>query len=730
VPVPLRQTFDFLMPAEIPTPTIGARLRVPFGARKLVGIVVAVKSCSDYPQDKLREALALLDSEPVFDPHLWSTLNWLSGYYLAPIGEVTEGAMPVVLRQGDPIKPPTKRSWRLTELGRSSPIDDLQRAPLQLAIIKRFMRSSVLSSEDFREESSGWRQAVDSLMNKGWLVSYAAEPSLPSKGNQATLNTPPLALNRQQETAVQIIYQAILAKKFASFLLHGVTGSGKTEVYFAAMQKVVELGQQVLLLVPEIGLTPQLIDRIEQRFTEPVVVMHSNLNKTERHLAWWHARVGNAKIIVGTRSAVFTALPKLGLIVVDEEHDGSFKQQDGVRYQARDVAIYRAKQHDIPIVLGSATPSLESYANAKSGRYQKIQLTERATSAKLPDITLLDLRQLPTQDGLSPLMSAAIKTTLEQGRQAMLFLNRRGYAPVLYCSDCGATAKCHRCDSHLTLHKKANRMRCHHCGYEGAAISNCTNCKSAALVDVGEGTQRVEQALAERFPAAKLLRIDRDSTRNKGQLTKLLEQARSGAVDILLGTQLITKGHDFPNVSMVGVLNADQGLYSTDFRASEHLFQQLVQVAGRAGRRDQQGQVLIQTAFPHHPFFDRVVQHDYQGFADELLSLRKSAAYPPFGFFALLRAESTHQSKALQFLRRAKRDIQVPEGVRVMDVIPAPMERRAGKYRAQLLLCSQQRSALNRSLRSWLDKLASDQDLRKLGGSVRWSLDVDPLDHY
>ena len=458
--------------------------------------------------------------------------------------------------------------------------------------------------------------------------------------------------------------------------------------------------------------------------------MHSGLNDSERHLAWWHARNNDAQIVIGTRSAVFASFANLGLIIVDEEHDASFKQQDSVRYQARDVAIYRAKESLIPIILGSATPSLESYQHAKSGRYHYLRLDQRATAAPLPEIVLLDLNRQPAADGLSPAMLETIQNTLDSGKQAMLFLNRRGYAPVIYCKDCGAGAKCHRCDSYLTLHKPVNRMRCHHCGYQGVAEKKCHSCASPNLVEVGEGTQRVEDALGVRFPQARVLRIDRDSTRNKGELQQLLEQARSGQADILLGTQLLSKGHDFPHVAMVGILNSDQGLYSTDFRASESLFQQIVQVSGRAGRRAQTGKVLIQTHFPTHPFFAWVQQHDFDGFAQQLLLQRRQYNYPPFGYFALLRAESIHQAKGLQFLRSAKADIPVFEGMQIMDAIAAPMERRAGKYRAQLLILATRRSLLNSALLEWLNNLADDASARKLAGAVRWSLDIDPLDHY
>ena len=733
VPLPLRQTFDFLLPSmhdDTTHPlTVGARVKVPFGPRNLIGLIVATKASSDYPLNKLKKAVKILDDDDLFDPPLWTTLNWLSRYYLAAIGEVMETAIPVALRQGADLTPPNKKTWRLSDTGRSSAIEELDRAPLQLAIVKKFMRSSFLGTEDFKQETGSWRSAISALIKKGWIEEYSTLPVLNVADHQAAA-VPKLQLTEQQQTAVGSLAKSISAATFSCSLLYGVTGSGKTEVYFAAMQKVLDLDQQVLLLVPEIGLTPQLVNRVQQGFACPVVAIHSGLNDSERHLAWWHARQGNAKIVIGTRSAIFTNFLNLGLIVVDEEHDGSFKQQDGVRYQARDVAIYRAKQHNIPIVLGSATPSLESYHNAAQGRYRLLKLSERATNVKLPEIELIDLSRQPSSDGLSPAMLEAISATLDLGKQVMLFLNRRGYAPVLYCKDCSTACHCHRCDSNMTIHRRNNRLRCHHCGYESAVPQRCASCQSESLVEVGEGTQRVEDALALRFPTARLLRIDRDSTRRKGELASLLEQAKNGEADILLGTQLITKGHDFPNVGTVGILDSDQGLYSTDYRASEALFQQILQVAGRAGRRKEVGRVFIQTHFINHPFFSWVKQHDFDGFAEHLLVERGHANYPPFGYFALLRAESTHQAKALQFLRSAKHNIPIHDGVMVMDAIPAPMERRAGKYRAQLLISARQRSNLNASLVEWLNYIDRNKEARKLSSSVRWSLDVDPIDLY
>jgi len=743
VPLPLRQTFDFLLPLELGPVAVGGRVKVPFGKRKLIGFITAIKTHSDYPVARLKPVMEVIDSSSLFDLHLWSTLQWLTSYYLAPMGEVLAAAIPVKLRQGAVVKPAGQKSWQLSSFGEKANLDTLSRAPLQMAIVERFRHDGCLSAENFKFESGSWRQAVKALIAKKWLKESEQVPRLTvstlAKGLQAGFE-----LNAEQNSAVSELTNAVDSNVFSCSLLHGVTGSGKTEVYFAVIQQVIDRGQQVLLLVPEIGLTPQLIDRVNATFSCPVTIMHSALNDSERHRAWWHSRQGEAKIVIGTRSAVFCAFSDLGLIVVDEEHDGSFKQHDGVRYNARDVAVYLAKKCNIPIILGSATPSLESYANAESGRYQKLVLSERATKVALPQVKLVDSSRIPCKDGLSAPMIEAISNTLQHQKQVMLFINRRGYAPVLYCKSCTASASCHRCDSNLTLHRRGSRqteskqsiesVRCHHCGYEGRVHHVCKDCGESELVEVGEGTQRVEESLIRRFPRARVLRIDRDSSRRKGELTQLLEQARSGSADILVGTQLITKGHDFPNVALVGILGVDQGLYSIDYRASEALFQQVLQVSGRAGRRDSVGQVLIQTAFPQNAFFQYVGQHDFDGFANSLMSERLAAAYPPFGFFALLRAESTHKDKALRFLRQVKTQLgvqgNIEEGVRVMDPIPAPLERRAGKHRAQLLICSNRRSSLNGRLMAWLNHLETDPPTRKLAASVRWSLDIDPYDHF
>lgn len=728
LPVPLYQSFDFLLPDSKQIP-VGARIQVPFGRRQLIGIVTNIKSQSQLPISKLKNVEKCLDSSPIFSDDLWQTLLWMQRYYQAPIGEVFDLALPTKLRQGSELKPAAKLCWKLTEnltekLDVES-VSKLKRAPVQQLVVQYLQANQQITVEDMLGERENWRPAIKQLLKKQIVVEHELQTNIEAQPINSQIK-----LNAQQQAACQKISQKLQNLEFSCSLLHGVTGSGKTEVYFEAIREVLAQGKQCLLLVPEIGLTPQLLDRVRSALSSQIVTVHSGLSDTERHQAWWQAKNGDAKIVIGTRSAVFTPFKSLGLVVVDEEHDGSFKQQDGVRYHSRDVAIYRAKLLNIPIMLGSATPCLESFANSKSGKFEYLELTERATQVALPKVALIDTTQQPLNDGLTPAMVEAIKTTLSQQAQVMLYLNRRGFAPVLYCADCKQAQKCHRCDANLTVHRQSNSVRCHHCGYQARMLSSCQSCSSVELREVGDGTQRLEQALNAIFPDARVLRIDRDSTRRKGELEKALTAVKDGEVDILIGTQLLTKGHDFPNIGMVGILGADHGLCSTDFRASEHLFQQVVQVAGRAGRRQTCGQVLIQSAFVEHPFFEFVKNHDYRAFAEQCLQERQAAALPPAAHLALFRAESVKPALAIGFLNLVKRHLAPSSAVSVMDAIAAPMERRAGKYRAQLLLQATQRSSLNQCLEQFLSSLNHDPQLKKQARSVRWSIDVDPQDLY
>jgi primosomal protein N' (replication factor Y) len=509
--------------------------------------------------------------------------------------------------------------------------------------------------------------------------------------------------------------------RFAPFLLDGVTGSGKTEVYLQLARMVMERAQQVLILVPEIGLTPQIVTRFARRFDAPIAVLHSGLGDAQRAREWHAAQQGRARIVIGTRSAVFTPLPQLGLIIVDEEHDASFKQQEGFRYHARDVAVVRAREQGVPVVLGSATPALESLHNARQGRYVHLRLTERAGSASAPTVEVIDVRRQPMVDSLSRSLREAIAAELHAGHQVLLFLNRRGYAPTWYCHDCGWIARCERCDANLVVHQRSERLRCHHCGADRRIDRVCPGCHGGNLHALGAGTERVEQALAREFGDAGVARVDRDSTRRKGALAGVLADIEARRARLLIGTQMLAKGHHFPGVTLVGVLNTDQGLLSADFRASERMAQLLTQVGGRAGRAEHPGRVLIQTACPDHPLLRVLLGSGYAAFAELALQERSDAELPPFTHLALVRAEAARRDLALEFLGRLD---GASKGVRVLGPTPAPMEKRVGHFRAQLMVLAAERAALHRTLSAWIDRMDSDPQARR----VRWSVDVDPVE--
>lgn len=723
VPTPLANLFDYRIPPNQSIPTIGARVRVPFGRRtNVVGVVVALAARSEIPEARLRSITQVLDTGALIPPELLALLKWAAVYYHYPLGEVIHTALPVRLRHGHPLETFARIVWRLTDVGCAARFDGARARAQQRMFNALRDAPDGLDDDALRQQGARWTNTIKALQAKGWVRLDTQECSEVA-AHSIVPGTP--ALNSAQQAAIDAIASV---SGFHAFLLHGVTGSGKTEVYLHAVERALNSGRTALVLVPEIGLTPQLVARFRQRFSVPLALLHSGLSDIERARAWGMAHAGKAPIVLGTRSAVFAPLPRLGVIIVDEEHDGSYKQQDGFRYSARDVAIMRAQGENVPVVLGSATPSLESIHHARAGRYTRLALAERAGSAALPTVQVLDMRRLNSDDGLSHPLRAAIAQRLERGEQSLLFLNRRGFAPIWMCHDCGWVAPCARCDARLTFHRASAQLRCHHCGTQARVPATCPTCEGTGLHALGEGTERVGSALTRLYPAARVVRIDRDSTRRKGALEAAFNRVHAGAADILVGTQMLSKGHDFPNVTLVAVVNADQGLYSADFRASEHLFQQIVQVSGRAGRGARPGHVLIQTYHPEHPLFAALIQQDYERFADYALAERRDAAYPPFQHLALLRAESTTPAAALAFLQTARRLAigAKPETVTVMEPIPSPMERRAGRYRAQLLLQAARRGPLHAVLDDWLPRLAA----LKQGKKVRWSLDVDPFDLY
>ncbi len=724
VPSPLYRLFDYLAPTEAANLVKGARVRVPFGRREMIGVVVGEVAQSELPASRLKTIAQPLDASAVISPPMLNLLQWAADYYHHPLGEVIHTALPVLLRQGRAPVVGGVKVWSLTLAGKAADPQTLKRAPVQKHVFEALaVAPDGLDAEQLAQVSQRFAAALKALCNKGWVSSHQRDPRPVPNGN---LQTAP-ELNPDQKSVVTTILAGLGG--FHPFLLHGVTGSGKTEVYLSVIGQALAQGKQALVLVPEISLTPQLVGRFERRFRAPIAVLHSGLNEQERLSAWLRASEGKAPIVIGTRSAVFTPLKNPGLIVVDEEHDASYKQQDGFRYSARDVAVMRAAREKTPIILGSATPSLESLKNARQGAYALIELPERTGSAVMPQVRLLDMRRLKPSEGLSLPLREALADRLKKGEQSILFLNRRGFSPVWMCFDCGWVAPCKRCDAQLTLHHKKQKLLCHHCGAEQEVARRCPSCQGENLHPLGEGTERVEGALQKFFPQARIERIDRDSTARRGALEEKLRRVHEGEADILVGTQMLSKGHDFPNVTLVGILNADQGLYGTDFRSGERLFQLIMQVSGRAGRADKPGEVLIQTWHPDHPLFVALQRHDFHGFAEFALNERRETGYPPYSHLALLRAESPAPGAALEFLHEARAlavRLSPGESVQILQPMAAPMERRAGRYRAQLLVQSTQRAPLHEFLAQWVRQLAEAKFAKK----TRWSLDVDPVDMY
>jgi len=723
VNVPLSRLFDYLAPDGVAAIRPGSRVIVPFGPREQIGIVMAQTDSSELPTGKIRKCLAVLDIEPILSAEDLRLISFTSDYYHHPIGEVVAAALPALLRQGKPLSP-TSTFVAVSDAGEMADVDGLaRRAPRQAELLEsiRDAGGNGIDIDSLNELIPTWRRAAKPLLEKGLIVRFdATAESEPPQCDVAA--SPGPELNDDQRSALSMLRQH---EGFTAFLLDGVTGSGKTEVYMQVMRDVLAGDRQVLILVPEIGLTPQLVSRLRQRLGIEPAVLHSKLTDAERLTAWRNACQGHAKLVVGTRSAVFTPMPNLGLIVVDEEHDQSLKQQEGLRYSARDLAIVRARNSDVRIILGSATPTLESLQHCRAGNFTQIRLPERAGGAKPPTIQLVDLNRAAAAEGLSEPLAAAIEKHLGADGQVLLFLNRRGFAPTLICASCSHIAECERCDSRLTVHARDRSLRCHHCGASKPLPEQCPEC-GAAVKPLGEGTERLEEALVQRFPKYRVRRIDSDSTQQKGAIEDALIAAEQGDVDILVGTQMLSKGHHFPKLTLVGIINADQGLFGTDFRSSERLAQSIIQVAGRAGRELQPGVVMIQTAFPDHPFWQCLITGGYQKVANDSLAERADSRWPPFTRLALIRSAAHKQQDALAFLQRAVELIQVkqPEYLRVLGPVNAPMARKAGRYRSQLLIQSSNRKSLHTLLAKLRPALEAEPAARK----VRWSIDVDPIE--
>jgi len=714
--LPLSTLFDYKIEQNFAV-QIGQRVLVPFGRKQVVGVILALTKESELSADKLKSVIQTLDDVPPIPAELLTLLKFCSDYYHFPLGMTVLAALPARLRSGEPITLKQTLSYQLSVDGKALDLASLPKRRLSQQRILQALQATPLTLAQLRQLTASAPATLKNLLEAGWV-----ETCPPPIASEAIFNGAHTLTSEQQLALDAVIQQ----RGYGCFLLHGITGSGKTEIYVHLMHEMLQRGGQVLLLVPEINLTPQLENYFRARFSNvELVSLHSGLADGERAQNWLKAQAGTARIILGTRLAIFTPLPNLALILVDEEHDSSFKQQDGLRYSARDVAIFRANQRKIPIVLGSATPSLESYYNASKGRYQLLRLSQRAVQpAQLPLVRCIDVTKLPLQEGLSEPLLTAIQTRLERGEQSLIFLNRRGYSPVLMCTACGWLSSCLNCAGKLVLHLKDRSLRCHHCGHQQRVPRACPSCGNSDLQPVGMGTQRIEAALQAHFPDARILRVDRDSTRHKGSWEKMRQQIHSGEADILVGTQMLAKGHDFPNLTLVGVLNPDGGLYSADFRASEKLFAQLTQVGGRAGRADKAGEVIVQTAFPQHPLFAALRAHDFTKWAEILLAERQQAGFPPFYFQALLSAESKSEADVFHFLREARvAGKTLAKEVDVYGVVPASMPKRANHFRAQLLVQSAQRKLLQDFLREW------QQDLNALPAkNIRWSLDIDPLE--
>lgn len=721
--MPLSRLFDYLPPDSGGLPAVGCRVRVPFGRRKAVGLVVGHSEASTLPAHKIRRCSETLDASPLLAEQDLRLIRFTADYYHHPLGEVVAAALPALLRQGRPLHQSVE-TIAVTSSGEQEDIAALRkRAPRQSELLEHLIDAggAGIPAERLNEELPNWRRAAANLYKKGHIARFEAR----SEDFDETIAAAPsagLTLNTDQQRALESLRQS---DAFGAFLIDGVTGSGKTEVYLQRMRDVIEGGRQVLVLAPEIGLTPQLVARFRDRLGIEPALLHSGLGDVERLAAWRAARAGAARLVVGTRSAIFTPLRNPGLIIVDEEHDHSFKQQEGLRYSARDLAIVRAKQLDVPVILGTATPTLEMLHHCRQGSYQHIRLPIRAGGAEPPTIRLIDTMRAPATDGISEPLAEAIASHLASGGQALIFLNRRGFAPTLICASCGHIAGCDRCDSRLTVHAQSRELRCHHCGATRALDTLCGEC-GETVRPLGEGTQRVEEALAARFPDRAVMRVDSDSTQRKGTMHAVLESATTGEADILVGTQMLSKGHHFPMLTLVGIVNADQGLFGTDFRSAERLAQSIVQVAGRAGRESRPGEVLIQTAYPDNPFWSTLIDGGYERVAEQALTERETTRWPPFTRLALLRAAAHRHADACKFLEQAKQLLAVDAGdtLRVLGPVDAPMARKAGRYRVQLLLQSSDRKMLH----SLLGKLRPALEEAPSARKVRWSIDVDPIE--
>lgn len=718
VPTPLRRYFDYLHKGH--APAIGSRVLVPFGRQKLTAVVLEHPESSQVPNNKLKHIERIIDSKPLLPPFLFKLIRFAADYYQHPIGEVFANCLPTLLNKGEKARLEPEWQWSLTAAGEETIPKIRSNAVKQKQLFQLCLEHNGIITEQLLGLNNFTSSYLKTFEEKGWLVKSEQQASQVVYEPEKSYDAEAVTLTNEQSDAVHSIVPHF--GSFKGFLLDGVTGSGKTEVYLQLIREALSRQQQVLMLVPEIGLTPQTLKRLERRFKVPIAMLHSGLTDKQRLNIWLKARAGQISIVIGTRSALFTPLAKPGLIIVDEEHDLSYKQQEGFRYSARDLALVRAQYEQTPIVLGSATPSMESLHNVEQNKLSLLRLTKRAGEAKPPHIKVLDVRQRHLNQGLSQPLIDNMRQHLAQDQQCMIFLNRRGFAPTLMCHECGWIADCQRCDRHMTYHQRFKRLHCHHCDKQVFMPKRCPQCQSPQLNPVGLGTERLEEALKEIFPDKTVARIDRDSTRRKDSMQNFVKAIKNNEIDILIGTQMLAKGHHFPKLSLVGVIDTDGCLFSADFRATERTAQLLTQVAGRAGRsKDIKGEVVIQSHHPDHPLLVNLFTQDYQTLSRNILAERQEAQLPPFTAMAIFRAEANSLEMPMTFLNDVKQQLK-QTNLSVYGPYPAPMPKRAGKMRAQLMVQHAQRKRLQQVLSPITPTLEQLPSARK----VRWSLDIDP----
>jgi primosomal protein N' (replication factor Y) (superfamily II helicase) len=716
--IPFAPRLDYFLPDTIPLSRIqaGQRIKVPFRGAEKIGIVLSQHQTTHFPISKIKAAIALLDESPLINQELLHLAYWIADYYHATLGEVFNVILPAHIKQGEQISLSKESYWKIVD---NLPTKLVLTPAQQIAFTQLSHHPDGLSTEtctllNIREST------LKRLAEKNYIC---AEKHAPSDIPLEILSSN-ITLNNEQKNAIDTI--ACHLDSYKTWVLDGVTGSGKTEVYLQLIEKLLQQDKQALVLIPEIGLTPQTIQRFSARFKTTLVFLHSGLNDTQRTQAWLAAEKGIAKIVIGTRSAVFTPMPKLGIIIVDEAHDSSFKQQDRLRYHARDIAIKRAQLNKIPIVLGSATHALETLYNVERNRFSIIRLHARTGQAQMPSFELFDIRNQPLKEGISPIILEKIQEKIKHQEQVLIYLNRRGFAPILMCHHCGWMAECTHCDARLTYHIDPVHLRCHHCDTQTQIVSCCPTCRGRNLIPIGLGTVKVENVLTEAFPTANILRIDRDSTRKKNAMEDLINTIHTKKVDILIGTQMLAKGHHFPRVTLVIILDGDAGFFSADFRATEQFAQTLVQVAGRAGRAEKTGHVIIQTRNPTHPDLNHLIQLGYWEFAHKLLHEREQAKLPPSTAMAIIRAQNKYTKKLDEFLSQIKM-LAIKKHTSMIHLVgplPSPMYKRAGNYHKQLIIQAKDKM----TLKNFLNELMIEIETLPLNRKIKWSLDVDPID--